>query len=107
MHLDRFPRVFRAGLLTPPAKMDCLFKDLGGPEIWNKRDDCAGLSTSGNKPRKLAFFAAQSLAMAGDTVMTQGATQPSHARQTAVFAAKPGLGRHSLLEDRTGLHDGI
>jgi L-cysteate sulfo-lyase len=102
MHLARFPRVHLAHLPTPLEKMDRLSKELGGPEIWIKRDDCTGLSTGGNKTRKLEFLMAEALAMGADTVMTQGATQSNHARQTAAFAAKLGMACHILLEDRTG-----
>ena len=105
MHLARFPRVFLAHLPTPLEKMDRLSKELGGPEIWIKRDDCTGLSTGGNKTRKLEFLMAEAQAMGADTVMTQGATQSNHARQTAAFAAKLGMGCHILLEDRTGSND--
>ena len=102
MHLARFPRVHLAHLPTPLEKMDRLSKELGGPEIWIKRDDCTGLSTGGNKTRKHEFLMAEALAMGADTVMTQGATQSNHARQTAAFAAKLGMACHILLEDRTG-----
>lgn len=105
MHLARFPRVFLAHLPTPLEKLDRLSKELGGPEIWIKRDDCTGLSTGGNKTRKLEFLMAEAQAMGADTVMTQGATQSNHARQTAAFAAKLGMGCHILLEDRTGSND--
>jgi L-cysteate sulfo-lyase len=102
MHLARFPRVHLAHLPTPLEKLDRLSAELGGPEIWIKRDDCTGLSTGGNKTRKLEFLMAEAQAMGADTVMTQGATQSNHARQTAAFAAKLGMGCHILLEDRTG-----
>ncbi len=102
MHLARFPRVFLAHLPTPLERLDRLTAELGGPEIWIKRDDCTGLSTGGNKTRKLEFLMAEALAQGADMVMTQGATQSNHARQTAAFAAKLGLGCHILLEDRTG-----
>ena len=105
MHLARFPRVFLAHLPTPLEKMDRLSKELGGPEIWIKRDDCTGLSTGGNKTRKLEFLMAEAQAMGADTVMTQGATQSNHARQTAAFSAKLGMACHILLEDRTGSND--
>jgi len=45
---------------------------------------------------------AEAQAEGADYVMTQGATQSNHARQTAAFAAKLGMGCHLLLEDRTG-----
>ncbi|WP_274629910.1 D-cysteine desulfhydrase [Arvimicrobium flavum] len=105
MHLARFPRIFLAHLPTPLEKMERLSKELGGPEIWIKRDDCTGLSTGGNKTRKLEFLMAEAVAMGADMVMTQGATQSNHARQTAAFAAKLGMACHLLLEDRTGSND--
>lgn len=105
MHLARFPRVFLAHLPTPLERLDRLSRELGGPEIWIKRDDCTGLSTGGNKTRKLEFLMAEALAQGADTVITQGATQSNHARQTAAFSAKLGLACHILLEDRTGSND--
>jgi len=105
MHLARFPRYFLAHLPTPLEKLDRLSAELGGPEIWIKRDDCTGLSTGGNKTRKLEFLMAEAEIKGADMVITQGATQSNHARQTAAFAAKMGLGCHILLEDRTGLTD--
>ncbi|MFN3994108.1 MAG: D-cysteine desulfhydrase [Tabrizicola flagellatus] len=105
MHLSRFPRIFLAHLPTPLERLDRLTRELGGPEIWIKRDDCTGLSTGGNKTRKLEFLMAEAEAQGADTVITQGATQSNHARQTAAFAARRGLACHILLEDRTGSND--
>jgi len=102
MHLARYPRRFIAHLPTPLERLDRLTKELNGPEIWIKRDDCTGLSTGGNKTRKLEFLMAEAELQGADMVMTQGATQSNHARQTAAFAAKLGLDCHILLEDRTG-----
>ena len=102
MHLARFPRRFLAHLPTPLERLDRLSAELGGPEIWIKRDDCTGLSTGGNKTRKLEFLMAEAELQGADMVMTQGATQSNHARQTAAFAAKLGMDCHILLEDRTG-----
>ncbi|MGB5870437.1 MAG: D-cysteine desulfhydrase [Albidovulum sp.] len=102
MHLARFPRRFLAHLPTPLERLDRLTAELGGPEIWIKRDDCTGLSTGGNKTRKLEFLMAEAELQGADLVMTQGATQSNHARQTAAFAAKLGIPCHILLEDRTG-----
>lgn len=101
MHLARFPRIFLAHLPTPLERLDRLSHELGGPEIWIKRDDCTGLSTGGNKTRKLEFLMAEAEAMNADVVITQGATQSNHARQTAAFASKLGVKCHILLEDRT------
>lgn len=105
MHLAHFPRIHLAHLPTPLEPMTRLSKELGGPEIWIKRDDCTGLSTGGNKTRKLEFLMAEAEAQGADIVMTQGATQSNHARQTAAFSAKLGVACHILLEDRTGSKD--
>ena len=56
MNLARFPRISLAHLPTPIEPMPRLSAALGGPEIWIKRDDCTGLSTGGNKTRKLEFL---------------------------------------------------
>jgi len=100
--LTRYPRRFIAHLPTPLEKLERLTAELGGPEIWIKRDDCTGLSTGGNKTRKLEFLMAEAELQHADIVMTQGATQSNHARQTAAFAAKLGMACHLLLENRTG-----
>lgn len=105
MHLARFPRVRLAHLPTPLEFLPRLSAEIGGPEIWIKRDDCTGLSTGGNKTRKLEFLMAEAQAQGADLVMTQGATQSNHARQTAAFAARLGIACHILLEDRTGSRD--
>lgn len=102
MNLARFPRIRLAHLPTPLEPMPRLSALLGGPEIWIKRDDCTGLSTGGNKTRKLEFLMAEAVEQGADIVLTQGATQSNHARQTAAAAAKLGMDCHILLEDRTG-----
>ena len=102
MHLARFPRRFLAHLPTPLERLDRLTKELNGPEIWIKRDDCTGMSTGGNKTRKLEFLMAEAELQGAEMIVTQGATQSNHARQTAAFAAKMGMGCHIVLEDRTG-----
>ena len=105
MDLARYPRRFLAHLPTPLERLDRLTSELGGPEIWIKRDDCTGLSTGGNKTRKLEFLMAEAEVAKADVVITQGATQSNHARQTAAFAARLGMRCHILLEDRTGSKD--
>lgn len=103
--LARFPRVRLGHLPTPLEPMDRLSEALGGPRLWVKRDDCTGLSTGGNKTRKLEFLMADAQQAGADTIITQGATQSNHARQTAAAAAKLGMDCHILLEDRTGAND--
>ena len=105
MNLARFPRLRFGHLPTPLELLENLTRELGGPEIWIKRDDCTGMSTGGNKTRKLEFLMAQAQAEGADIVLTQGATQSNHARQTAAFAALMGGDCHILLEDRTGIQD--
>jgi L-cysteate sulfo-lyase len=101
MNLGRFARLRLAHLPTPLEHLPNLSHSLGGPEIWIKRDDCTGMSTGGNKTRKLEFLLAEARALKADIVLTQGATQSNHARQTAACAARLGLACHLLLEDRT------
>ncbi|WP_189370458.1 D-cysteine desulfhydrase [Tateyamaria omphalii] len=105
MTLAKFPRVSLGHLPTPLEPMDRLSEHLGGPRIWVKRDDCTGLSSGGNKTRKLEFLMADAQRQGADTIITQGATQSNHARQTAAAAAKLGMACHILLEDRTGSKD--
>ena len=102
MKLARFPRVRLTHAPTPLEPMPNLSKLLGGPQLWIKRDDCTGLATGGNKTRKLEYLMGEALAQKADVVITQGATQSNHARQTAAAAAKLGLACEILLEDRTG-----
>ena len=104
--LAKFPRVSLGHFPTPLEPMDRLSESLGGPRLWVKRDDCTGLSSGGNKTRKLEFLMADAAAQDADTIITQGATQSNHARQTAAAAAKLGMACYILLEDRTGSNDG-
>ena len=105
MNLARFPRIRLGHAPTPLEPMENLTRHLGGPKLWIKRDDCTGLSTGGNKTRKLEYLMADAVARGADIVLTQGATQSNHARQTAAACAKLGLACHILLEDRTGYTD--
>jgi L-cysteate sulfo-lyase len=100
--LEAFPRIKLGHFPTPLEPMDRLSEMLGGPRFWVKRDDCTGLSSGGNKTRKLEFLMADALQSGADCVITQGATQSNHARQTAAACARLGVDCHILLEDRTG-----
>ena len=100
MHLARFPRVRLAHCPTPLEPMESLSNLLGGPRLYIKRDDCTGLATGGNKTRKLEFLIADAMTQGADTILTDGATQSNHVRQTAAAAAKMGLACHVLLEHR-------
>ena len=105
MHLSRYPRLHFAHLPTPLEPLPRLSEHLGGPNLWIKRDDCTGLSSGGNKTRKLEFLMADAVEQGADTIITQGATQSNHDRQTAAAAARVGMACDILLEDRTGYHD--
>ena len=98
--LEQFPRVSLAHLPTPLEHLPRLSQHLGGPEIWVKRDDCTGLASGGNKTRKLEFSMAAALAEEADSIVTVGALQSNHVRQTAAAAARLGLACEVLLEHR-------
>jgi len=98
--LTRFPRVPLAHLPTPLELLPRLSDHLGGPAIYVKRDDCTGLATGGNKTRKLEFSMGAALQQGADTVITVGAVQSNHVRQTAAAACKLGLKCEVLLEHR-------
>ncbi|MCP4359142.1 MAG: D-cysteine desulfhydrase family protein [Chloroflexi bacterium] len=90
-----------AHLPTPLEKLKRLSKHLGGPDIYMKRDDQTGLATGGNKTRKLEFLVADALAQGCDHLITLGAEQSNHCRQTAAAAAKYGLGCSLVLSGHT------
>lgn len=100
MHLARFKRISLGHFPTPLEPLENLSKTLGGPDIWIKRDDCTGLATGGNKTRKLEFLVADAVAKGANMLVTQGATQSNHVRQTAAAARKLGMSCHALLERR-------
>jgi len=97
MLTDRLPRVGIGHLPTPLEPLPRLSARLGGPELWVKRDDQTGLATGGNKTRKLEFLVADALAHDADILITCGAAQSNHARQTAAAAARFGLDRVLVL----------
>jgi D-cysteine desulfhydrase len=64
---------------------------LGGPRILIKRDDQTGLAFGGNKTRKLEFLVAEAREQGAQTLISGGALQSNHCRQTAAAAARFGL----------------
>ncbi|WP_300474271.1 D-cysteine desulfhydrase family protein [uncultured Psychrobacter sp.] len=82
---------------TPLIELTRLSKTLGGPKIYMKRDDNTGLALGGNKTRKLEYIMGDALAKGADTVITAGAIQSNHCRQTAGAAASLGLECHLVL----------
>jgi L-cysteate sulfo-lyase len=105
MHLSRFPRIKLCHAPTALEKMGNLSKLLGGPTLWIKRDDCTGIATGGNKVRKLEFLMGEALAQGATHIVTQGAVQSNHVRQTAAVAAKLGLRCTAILENRVQTND--
>ncbi len=105
MNLAQFPRVKLCMAPTPLERMPNLTKALGGPDIWMKRDDLTGMGGGGNKVRKLEYLAGEALARGADHLVTQGAVQSNHVRQTAAVAAKLGLRCTAVLEHRIETND--
>ncbi|MEN6478231.1 MAG: D-cysteine desulfhydrase family protein [Anaerolineales bacterium] len=89
--LSGLPRQRLAQLPTPLHLLPRLSAALGGPELWVKRDDLTGLGGGGNKVRKLELLLADARQHGAQTIVTTGAPQSNHARQTAAAAAHCGL----------------
>jgi L-cysteate sulfo-lyase len=105
MHLARFPRARMFPTPTPLERLDNLTRALGGPEIWIKRDDCTVVATGGNKIRKLEYLVGEARAQGADHLVTQGAVQSNHVRQTAAVARRYGMKCTALLEHRIETND--
>ncbi|TNC26443.1 D-cysteate sulfo-lyase [Amycolatopsis alkalitolerans] len=105
VQLARFPRRALGHFPTPFEPLSRLTDRLRAehrqvPTLWIKRDDCTGLATGGNKTRKLEYLVGEAHQQGADTLITQGATQSNHARQTAAAAARVGMDCKLLLERR-------
>jgi D-cysteine desulfhydrase family pyridoxal phosphate-dependent enzyme len=85
------PRMKFAHLPTPIEPLPRLSTILNGPRLLVKRDDQTGLAFGGNKTRKLEFLVAEAQAQGANTLLSAGALQSNHCRQTAAAAAKFGL----------------
>ena len=86
--LAKWPRVALAQLPTPIHRLNNFGGQLDGQELWIKRDDLTGLEGGGNKTRKLEFLVADAVESGADMLVTAGAIQSNHTRQTAAAAAK-------------------
>lgn len=89
--MKKIPRISLAQLPTPVEPLKNLSAKFDGSQLWIKRDDQTGLAFGGNKTRKLEMLMAEALANGARTVITAGAVQSNHCRQTAAAAAKLGL----------------
>jgi len=85
------PRIRIALLPTPVESLPRLSAELGGPNILVKRDDLTGLAFGGNKTRKLDYLLAEAQANRARTIITAGAVQSNHCRQTAAACARLGF----------------
>jgi D-cysteine desulfhydrase family pyridoxal phosphate-dependent enzyme len=80
-----------AHLPTPIETLPRLADALGGPRLLIKRDDQTGLAFGGNKTRKLEFLVAEARDQDAKTLISGGALQSNHCRQTAAAAARFGF----------------
>jgi len=100
MNLAQFPRRRYTEGQTPIEALPRFSQTVGGPNIYIKRDDLLGLTSGGNKTRKLEFLVADALAQGADTLITCGAVQSNHCRLTLAAAVKEGLKCRLVLEER-------
>ena len=98
--LEKFKRIKLWHFPTPIEHLKKISQFLGGPNIFIKRDDCTGLATGGNKTRKLEFLMPEAINKKADLVITIGAVQSNHARQTAAACTLLGLKCLIILEQR-------
>ncbi len=91
LELNRRARAPLAQLPTPIHRLENFGRQLNGPELWIKRDDLTGLEGGGNKTRKLEFLVGDAIQSGADMLVTAGAIQSNHTRQTAAAAAKCNL----------------
>ncbi|MEQ8746924.1 D-cysteine desulfhydrase family protein [Pyruvatibacter sp.] len=101
-HFDSIARVDLVGSPTPLQEMPRLRAALETtrapcPHLLVKREDLGATAGGGNKIRKLEYLLADAQAKGADTVVTAGALQSNHVRQTAGSAAKLGMGCVGVL----------
>jgi 1-aminocyclopropane-1-carboxylate deaminase len=88
LELARRPRAALAQLPTPIHRLANFGRQLDGQELWIKRDDLTGLEGGGNKTRKLEYLVGDAIETGADMLVTAGAIQSNHTRQTAAAAAR-------------------
>lgn len=92
--LSNFPTVGLCTLPTPLVPLHNLSRHLGGPTIWEKREDLTGVGMGGNKLRKLDRVLHRAIEQGSDTIVSGGVVQSNSQRQVAAAAAKLGLECH-------------
>lgn len=91
LHLGQFP--------TPMHHLDNMSRALGR-SIYIKRDDMTGVSTGGNKVRKLEYLLYDAKEKGADYVLTTGGAQSNHAMLTAACCNKIGIKAILVLKQR-------
>ena len=91
LHLGQFP--------TPMHRLDNMSRVLGR-NIYIKRDDMTGVSTGGNKVRKLEYLLYDAKEKGADYVLTTGGAQSNHAMLTAACCNKIGIKAILVLKQR-------
>jgi D-cysteine desulfhydrase family pyridoxal phosphate-dependent enzyme len=100
----KVPKIKIAHLPTPIEHLPRLSRSLGGPQIWIKRDDQTGLALGGNKTRKLEYLLADAKNKGRELLLTRGAGQSNHCRQTAAAAARSGFKCKLILKGSSPLN---
>lgn len=103
----RLEAIARVPLFTAPTPLEHLprLSATVGREVYIKRDDATQFALGGNKVRKLEYLVADAQRLDADTLVTAGAIQSNHVRQTAAAAARLGMGCVALLENPIGTND--
>lgn len=96
----KYPRAKLAHTPTPIELLPRLSKEIGGPAIWVKRDDCTGLAFGGNKARQLEYYLGEALRDKADTILITSAVQSNYSRSAVAAARKYGLDVEVQLEER-------
>jgi D-cysteine desulfhydrase family pyridoxal phosphate-dependent enzyme len=107
--IQAFPRKELIHRPTPLRRLDRLTRELGGPQVWIKRDDLTGMAFGGNKSRKLEFIIPDALNQGADTILTWASVQSNWCMQTATAARRFGLRPILLLfktSDQAADYDG-
>jgi 1-aminocyclopropane-1-carboxylate deaminase len=101
----RYPLTFGP---SPVHPLERLTRELGGPSLWAKREDCnSGLAFGGNKTRKLEYLVPDALAQGATHLVSIGGVQSNHTRQVAAVAAKLGLQARLVQESWVDWPDAV
>jgi D-cysteine desulfhydrase/L-cysteate sulfo-lyase len=103
--LDDLPQVQLAPEPTALERLSNIEAEIGGPQLYVKRDDTQPLAFGGNKVRQLAFYFGEAREQGADTVLITGAVQSNFCRLCAAFAARLGIECHIQLEERVPKND--